>query len=495
MYRIPTTLRKLHLPFSSVAQRLLIACAMLAVLLLGVSCCAPIGVGKRDATPSVSGASSMPIKAATATAFRPTPTPVPQVPRGILWTRDTSRAAAAAKDGFSALYVDDTVAMVTPEGYIVGIDLPSGEQLWQWEDKGVIAGIEPSTVYVIRADKRLYALDLRTGQQKWRVVFDVDSFTTIKVGFIICRQTVHLPFDHVSFGTTYNPSVTLDKKTGEILWYASGDNPVQEATEHTLLTKDRWQGIWHGVDAASGTVLWEVKCGPAVRLDSILVHGTYERPLASLDVNSGDQRWETTRQAPRDILAVNSDRVYYTVADTPDSAYTSIRMVVLDQQTGRELWTLPDLGTTAGVFVGEADGIAIVEHDNKGFTYGFDATSGGLLWLNDDMRMNRLVGVCGSTIVGAYNSPSGNVRPLILGIDPGSGKRKWRIEPSNVSHKTIIVGDKVVYGDGANIVLVDPDTGQSVSTIALPDKPRSISQAGGLLYVVTQSSKVVVVRP
>jgi outer membrane protein assembly factor BamB len=391
--------------------------------------------------------------------------------------------------------------LATFDGYPAAFNLTKGEKLWQWEDKAIVYGAEPETVYVVRPDKRLYALDSQTGQTKWKTVFGELGGYSPDWPLWTAQNTVCLPFS-VKRGSHFwdLPFATIDKKTGYILWGHEGAK-ICAQTDKTLLAA-KYQR-WVGFDLITGREKWTrshllydddmLENSPHVSWQtsknslfylkpnpspSLLDKG---QPLIAVDIDSGQTLWENKEEYVT-IEALFPNRIYVTRYDDDQ-----LNLIVLDPQTGKKFWTWPDFaliweGTRVRPgyhFVGELEEMTIISHRDLGYTYGVEASTGKTLWMNDDLRLSRLVGISKNTLIGVYQ-PS-----FLFGLNPATGERKWRLELSEVTHKVILFGDKLIYGSGQALAVLDPETGKSISIIPLPDRPTRLAPQKDFLLAQT----------
>ena len=147
---------------------------------------------------------------------KPTPAETKEVKQGILWTQELLFSSKKRE----AFFVNqDKLFLATPEGYPAAFNLATRKKLWQWEERGIVYGAEPETVYMVRYDKRLYALDTQTGQTKWKVVPGVSDSIEVSFPMMIGKQTVHLPLEDKGNCLGCSSLLSIDKKTGQILWW------------------------------------------------------------------------------------------------------------------------------------------------------------------------------------------------------------------------------------------------------------------------------------
>ena len=453
-------------------------------------------------------------------------TPTEETRGTILWARPllipprAPSAVAYLGQPRDAFFVhEDAVFFADPGGYPAALDLNTGNPLWQWEDKGIVYGVEPQTVYIVRSDQRLYALDTRTGQIKWKTIFGLSDNVQADWPLWIGKQTLYLPFRDLGFCLGCPYLVSIDKNTGQILWWDSNGLEYEYSESTVIVTLGG--GHIRGLHPITGNAKWDLQ----------LAHGYGERhfilenrlycklqgvaggapgPIAAIDLDSGKSIWEVGKDYQQrgeyytDIVAV-SPALVYAIYATGYHEEAPWHLSVLDRQTGEELWTWPDFAHIwAGSrerpgyhFVGELEGTTIISHRNLGYTYRVEFRSGSVLWKNDDLVLNHLVGVSRNTLIALGGSSPDS--PFLFGLDPATGERRWRLELVQLTAQPIILQDRIIYGSGQSLVVLDPETGTFMLTIPLPDRPGRLIAQGDFIVVQTGSPGSVgtlsVVRP
>lgn len=428
------------------------------------------------------------------------PTPTHEV-SGVLWSHNLLIPVdPSTGEGGKAFFVEmNRVFFSTPEGHPVSIDLSTGERLWEWDDEGVVYGTDAHSVYVVRSDNRLYALASQSGVEKWKVVIPeiVEEVSWIERPLWIGPRAVYLQcrLSAAGYATVWGPPVivAVSKQAGAVTW-TKQDVRAFAKTEHTLLTRD-WGGAdvrWRGLDIESGAEKWSLSPGWPILLEvPFQIADTWVyfirrsetgvssvlNSIVKMEIDSGDIVWES-EQTRSDcyILSVTRNAVYVLYRDfwSGDSQY-----VALSPDTGSELWTWD----RATYLVGESPPIALLSSEDLGYTWAVEISSGAEVWKNDDLRLNRLVGLIGESIVAVYNDPYNRNPPRVFGLDPATGQVKWQIELSRVSHKVIAFGDKLVYGADEEIRTIDPETGELGISCALPCRPSLLKVLGDVLLV------------
>jgi hypothetical protein len=224
----------------------------------------------------------------------------------VLWRRETDRAEAmlqmAGRDG---------VVRVAPSGQIDLIDLTSGVLRWRTElaarsggspvllvaDHGPVPGL----VVAAEEERKLVALDLRTGEPRWR-------YTVPRGGRFALRRH------------------------GRLLYVASSDNQLS------------------AVDMEDGSLVWrfpdrtQFHLPPAIEGETLIVPGG--RPgksdgrMYALDAFSGELVWDTHLDGGALTAAITAELTVM----VPVRSGRRYDLVALDIPSGEQLWRLPCRG-------------------------------------------------------------------------------------------------------------------------------------------------------
>jgi len=414
---------------------------------------------------------------------KPTEQPGPE----ILWTvgflYPSEAMSGAVRD--ADFVRDGKVFLATPDGYPAAYDLATGTQIWQWEDKGTVYGTEPGVVYVVRDDQRLYALDASTGQTKWKAVFHIDKgWYFADWPLWIGSETLHLPF--WEYGALGGPTfVTVDKTNGNVLWWSQDRSRIVGVVDQTLVVGLQDSGGNHvirGLDAATSSEKWQIiyewYLDGRILGGHLYYQGSAPNDAGAISIDSGNTLWQ--RSGVVSILDITEGQVY---AEGPRVNLEPGELVVLNRQTGEELWTSP----SCSAFVGESQGMTILSDEDLGYAWAVEAMTGRQLWENDDLRINRLVGDSRGTLVAMYEDTGRLYYPLLVGLDSATGQRKWRAEV-HATQRGVVLGGYLLYGRLSELVFVEPDTGEELNFgLQLPGIVNGVVPYG-LLLVQTGDS-------
>ena len=291
------------------------------------------------------------------------------------------------------------------------------DERWTFKTGDSIEGapvIANGVVYVGSFDKHLYAIDLATGQQKWK----------LKLGHI--KASPSLRGDKLYVGNL----------NGEFFCLATADG------------KQHWKFETGG----------EISSGSNFHGDNILI-GSHDSTLYCLDPN-GKMIWEVKTDGP-----VNGSPVV--VGDTTFVAGCDSVLHVLDAKTGKELGAV-DLG-------GQAAATAAVNGD---FAYvgtmantvvGVDWKNNKKLWSFEAPKRSQPFYASAAIAEGLVIAGSRDQR--VYALDRKTGREVWSYETDGiVDGSPVIVGNRVYVGcmakDG-NFYVLDLKTGRKLQELNL----------------------------
>lgn len=200
------------------------------------------------------------------------------------------------------------------------------------------AAISGGTVYVGCDDGRLYALDFRTGEERW--VYAPENGARIRSG----------------------PALSVG-----------------------LVVAAAADGVVYAVDAASGTEKWRLRAGLSVT-SSIAISGdrvivaAYEGRVCSVSLSSGAVQWDYV--IPGDFVSgspvVGGGMVFVSGLGTGQGGGA---VYALDEVTGALRWKTPLPGWLGNTMALSGDRLAVAASGFKtGGLYLLDANDGAILW-------------------------------------------------------------------------------------------------------------------
>lgn len=291
------------------------------------------------------------------------------------------------------------------------------DERWAFKTGDAVEGapvVAAGTVYVGSFDKHLYALDLATGKQKWKV----------KIG-----------------PTKASPSVRGDR-----VYVGNLD------------------GKFFCLAAADGKTVWEFETGGEITSgcnfhgDTILI-GSHDSTLYCLD-GAGKKLWEVKTDGP-----VNGSPVV--VGDVTFVAGCDSILHVLDAKTGKELGTVDLGGQAAATAAVRGDFAYVGTMSNQ--VVGVDWKNKKKLWAFEAPK--RQQPFYASAVVTEALVVAGSRDQKVYGLDRKTGNEVWNFEADGmVDGSPVVVGDRVYVGsmskDGTFYVL-DLKTGKKVQELNL----------------------------
>lgn len=318
--------------------------------------------------------------------------------------------------------------------------------LWTYEAGGPItssAVVQSGLVYFGSDDRKVHALDARSGERRW-------TFTT--EDFIEAPPCV--AWGKVFVGSNDTFVYALDALTGELVW--------KQATADKIL-------------GSANTVV--LKEGPAI------VVGSYDANLYCFDAASGAKRWVyTTDNYVNGTAAIHAGHAIFGGCDAI--------LHVVDVTTGQRASAL-ELGPDCHIAGSLAfvDGRAYFGHYGNAFVC-VDVAENRVVWSyeSQDQAFFSSPAIAGERVVFG-----GRDRSLHC-VARATGAPLWKFPTRRkVDGSPVIVGDRVVFGSGDGRVYVlsledgkevwSQDLGQSIlSSPAVVDGRIYLGANDGLLY-------------
>lgn len=306
------------------------------------------------------------------------------------------------------------------------------------------AAIADGTVYVPDLEGRLYALDLRTGKERWRI----DVGEDVKSSPLVAGGTVY-------FGDEAGRVHARDAKTGAERWTFTAGGPVSG-------------GLNLGGDGAK----------------ACLLAGSYDNSLYCLDPATGKARWQVeTAGYVHGSPAIHEGTAMMSGCDG------ELRMV--DLATGAVKHTLT-VGSYVAASPAVRDGRLIVgTFDNQvvGVSLGGEPK---VLWRYDHPL--RDFAFYSSAALTADRAVVGGRDKLVHGLDPATGEKVWtHTARARVDGSPVVVGQRAFVGDeSGQLMALDLGSGELVwsfesgqgfkASPAVADGYLVIGDVGGTLY-------------
>jgi outer membrane protein assembly factor BamB len=210
----------------------------------------------------------------------------------------------------SPTIVGQSVVIGSQDGGIYALDLATGRQRWRLQTKGRVratAAVKNGVVIVGSFDGRLYALDLATGHERWVHRTEGDTLDSRRWGFDrrAIQSSAAIDSATVYFGSRDGALYAVDFATGERRWRFShrgswvvGSPAVKDGRVYVGSSDGHFV---QAVDAKAGTEVWRyeahanVLSSPLLIGDALVV-GTLRTDvpageLIALDQATGGLRW------------------------------------------------------------------------------------------------------------------------------------------------------------------------------------------------------------
>jgi len=187
------------------------------------------------------------------------------------------------------------------DGNLCALDLETGQLKWKFATQGVVhssPAVAGGVVYFGSWDSYLYALDAATGQEKWKFKTGEDKTNFNQVGI---QSSPAVDGGVVYFGCRDSHLYAVDAQTGQQKWNfpTQGSwvivSPVVRNGVTYFATSD--SALFHAVDAATGKERFTFPTGlfvfssPAVAGD-MAYFGVFDGKLLAIDLKAGKPRWE-----------------------------------------------------------------------------------------------------------------------------------------------------------------------------------------------------------
>ncbi len=257
----------------------------------------------------------------------------------------------------------ENMAIVSAKGSMLGVETDSGAIVWRREfDRadGRLALAEPDGIVRATPSGNIEMLDISSGVVNWRTTLEPRSG----------GSPVLLVIDHgpapglVIVAEEERKIVALDKRSGEPCWRFTASRGGRFALRRygKLLYIASNDSHFNAVDVEDGSLVWRFTDRtrflhpPAVVDDTVLVVGGQPKRLEgrmyALDAFSGEPLWET----PLNGGAMTSPIVADGVALTPVRSGPRYEFIAIEIASGKELWR--------SACAGWADSSALMALDN-----------------------------------------------------------------------------------------------------------------------------------
>lgn len=303
------------------------------------------------------------------------------------------------------------------------------EERWTFKTGSAVEGapvIAEGVVYIASLDKHLYAIDLATGKQKWKV----------KLGAM--RASPGVKGGRVFVGN-------LD-------------------------------GVFHCVNAADGKIAWkfeaegEIQAGANFHGENV-IFGSHDSNLYCLNPE-GKKVWTARVEGPINAAAaVVGDRTFAT-------GCSDGILYVIDATNGKELGTIDLGGQTVATTAVVGDKVFASMESNQ--VVGADLKALKKIWAFEAPKRQQPFHSSPATAAGLVIAGSRDKK--VYALDAKTGEEKWSFTTEGqVDASPVVVGERVYVGclnDDGNFYVLDLKTGKKLQELEL-DSPVGGSVAVG----------------
>lgn len=276
------------------------------------------------------------------------------------WHRDFKRCAASSPTVARGLVFQSYMSYVDcPEnesgatGFLIAMNAKTGKTRWRFDTAPVESSplLHKGLLYVGSWNRRVYAIDARTGRKRWSFAGD-EQFNTAPA---YAGGRIFIASDA---GTVF----ALDARTGRKRWSAQSTGRGISGREFFYATPTvaygrvfigNSDGTMYAFGARSGKLLWANPLGTyiyaaAAAYRKRIYTGTYDGNFFALDAATGDVKWrKSVPSAVHSAPTVMDGLVYFatcsdcgreaarTVKRGPDGTYA------VSARTGRTVWRFP----------------------------------------------------------------------------------------------------------------------------------------------------------
>jgi eukaryotic-like serine/threonine-protein kinase len=333
------------------------------------------------------------------------------------------------------------------------------EPVWTFETDGPIYSsptLHGDGIYVGSGDGHLYALDVRTGTERWRLGTGgaVDSAPAVADGvvYVVSRD-----------GSLY----AVDSSDGTLRWsYATDGEQTVDFWDFYLsdpLVVDdvvvfgSGDGAVHAVDRVTGELRWRHETGEVVhaapvRGDGLIYVGGFDGVLRALRPETGEVAWQFETDGNPGFPRGDIQRAATLVDGVLYFGSRDYRLYALDARDGRVLWSMEESGgwiiatplvTADRIFFGASDGQRF---------YALERSTGAVAWTLPVFTrvFGTAVSVGGDVVFGGFNGK-------LMAVDPESGEMRWSFQTpaSRALFGTVYDAEgnlteemRAMYGDG-----------------------------------------------
>jgi outer membrane protein assembly factor BamB len=277
--------------------------------------------------------------------------------------------------GAGPLICDGLIYQGTRGGYLTAVDAVSGVVRWQRDlvgelngtmvltDEHILIGTTAEEIHLLErptAGRPVWTFPMREDSLASAAVVDDVAYTSDKSGYV----------------------VAIELESGEARWERQlGSTTSSSASfppHREMFVLAERDGLIHGIDTATGGILWSEDTGAqvistAAWFEGVFYIGGWDNKLHAV-AEDGTPRWRfETRANITASPTVTDDRVFFGSWDWT--------LYAVDRESGEEVWSTDFGSDLLASPVWDGRSLLVVTED--GGLHGVDATSGDILWRVD----------------------------------------------------------------------------------------------------------------
>lgn len=310
-----------------------------------------------------------------------------------------------------------------------------------------------SNVYAVSFDKKLYALDRRTGAVRWTASADniLMSTPVVQDGVVIVgsgKDGFLKPDDYTDqkWGRPEGDDVyAFSTADGHLVWkmHTAGENMPSPAIAKDTVVLANGDLHAYGVDLHSGKARWTVDLPGVTTMASMNIsngvafvpschNAPYTCETRAIDIRDGRTIWTNQYGGSDCAPTVDNGMVFVNASNDTDTRFHTggqIIVAALDERTGKTRWT-------------------------------YKTPPGPYTYIASAERQ-----IAGVSDRGVLYQPIGNANRVVA-LNERTGKPLWIVHTSgNVKMSPVVKGDIVYFGDTAGVLYqIDRRTGHVIHT-------------------------------
>jgi outer membrane protein assembly factor BamB len=276
----------------------------------------------------------------------------------------------------------------------------------------------------------------------------------------------------------------LDVFTGEERWRFDSGSPITSvaADDSSVVATDE-AGTLHRLELGTGAETWSAAVPGAVSIAIAdgLAYVAGEQ-VQGFDLSDGSPVWAWEGPAASGFLTVTNDTVYASADDG--------RLYALDREDASERWHVQTISPTVGPAMIAPDTVYLMTLSNStpvpaGELYALDPDTGAVRWRFRSESGDQV----SAGAVGAGVEFSGSIRDGLFAFaeqpgPDGSPEILWHTDIDGSVYRNASLAGDIVYFPQVNpgaVLAVDAETGELLWSVPIADNPIGLVVTGGMI--------------